>query len=92
MKLSQWTVDYGDGPRPISIPHAWRQDVPVVWEGPAVYRTVVERPSAGSYLLRFEGVSYAAAEIAPAGHRLPRSRVVCSPPVARQQFLCKGVR
>ena len=60
MKLSQWTVDYGDGPRPISIPHAWRQDVPVAWEGPAVYRTVVERPSAGSYLLRFEGVSYAA--------------------------------
>ena len=39
-----------------------------------------------------ESALLAASEIAPTGHRLPRSRVVCSPPVARQQFLCKGVR
>jgi hypothetical protein len=54
----QWTVDYGDGPRPITIPHAWRQDVPVSWEGPAVYRTTVD-PASGRFLV-FDGVSYEA--------------------------------
>jgi len=37
-------------------------------------------------------VRLTATEIAPAGYGLPRSRVDCSPPVVRQQFLCKGVR
>ena len=34
--MTGWTVDYGSGPRPVSLPHAWRQDVPVAWEGPTV--------------------------------------------------------
>ncbi|MCX7801246.1 MAG: hypothetical protein N2109_13005 [Fimbriimonadales bacterium] len=54
-----WTVDYGDGPRPVSLPHAWRQDVPVTWEGPAVYRASVRVPDPGGWLL-FHGVSYEA--------------------------------
>lgn len=60
MKLTQWTVDYGSGPQAVTIPHAWRQEVPVTWEGPAIYRTSLDRPSVGPYFLRFEGVSYAA--------------------------------
>jgi hypothetical protein len=58
MELTHWTVDYGDGPRPVTVPHAWRQDVPVAWEGPAIYRTPLECPLGG--WLHFEGVSYAA--------------------------------
>ncbi|MBX7134248.1 MAG: hypothetical protein K1X67_16365 [Fimbriimonadaceae bacterium] len=57
-KVSGWTVDYGDGPRPITVPHAWNQDVPVAWEGPAIYRTAVESKSGDR--LRFLGVSYEA--------------------------------
>jgi len=52
-----WTVDYGDGPTPITVPHAWRQDVDVRWEGPAIYRTNVS--VGGGRVLRFHGVSYA---------------------------------
>jgi hypothetical protein len=54
-----WTVDYGTGPRPCNIPHAWRQDSPVSWEGPAVYRTKVDVPTKATWL-RFDGVSYQA--------------------------------
>jgi hypothetical protein len=43
-KVTDWTVDYGDGPRPCAIPHAWRQDVDVRWEGPATYRTTLREP------------------------------------------------
>jgi hypothetical protein len=59
--LTHWTVDYQNGHEPINVtvPHAWRQDVPVSWEGPAVYRTRIEVPRGYSYL-RFAGVSYAA--------------------------------
>lgn len=60
MNIVDWTVDYGNGPQPITIPHAWRQDVPVTWEGPAVYRASVARSGHGAKWLRFEGVSYAA--------------------------------
>ncbi|HMS57097.1 MAG TPA: hypothetical protein PKA27_17025 [Fimbriimonadaceae bacterium] len=54
-----WTVDYGNGPIPCEIPHAWRQEVDVRWEGPAVYRTHVEVPDGEPFLV-FEGVSYEA--------------------------------
>ncbi|MEQ1822932.1 MAG: hypothetical protein ABL949_10505, partial [Fimbriimonadaceae bacterium] len=59
MILSGWTVDYGDGPLPCTVPHAWRQDVPVAWEGPAVYRCRVHIPH-GKQCLVFHGVSYQA--------------------------------
>lgn len=58
MNLSNWTVDYGDGPTPVEIPHAWRQDVPVTWEGPAVYRAEV--PGGKGRWIVFHGVSYEA--------------------------------
>lgn len=54
-----WSVDYGEGPLPISIPHAWRQDVPLAWEGPATYGRALPVPGQGGWLV-FEGVSYAA--------------------------------
>ena len=55
----KWTVDYGNGPRPCEVPHAWRQDVPVTWEGPAVYRTPVAVSHNDEWLV-FDGVSYQA--------------------------------
>lgn len=59
-RLVEWTVEYGadTGEQPISVPHAWCQDVPISWEGPATYRTRVSVPSAGGWLL-FRGVAYA---------------------------------
>ena len=57
--IKEWHVDYGDGRAPIkvNVPHAWRQDVPVSWEGPAVYRTTIRVPDKNCWLV-FEGVSY----------------------------------
>ncbi len=55
----KWTVDYGIGPRPVSLPHAWRQDVPVTWEGPAVYRCALSVSFEDEWLV-FDGVSYQA--------------------------------
>jgi hypothetical protein len=57
--LKDWTVDYGEGPRPCTVPHAWRQEADVRWEGPAVYRTQVQVPDAPCWLV-FHGVSYQA--------------------------------
>jgi hypothetical protein len=57
--LRKWTVDYGKGSKPCTVPHAWRQDVDVRWEGPAIYRTTISVPKGKSWLL-FHGVSYAA--------------------------------
>ncbi len=57
--MTGWTVDYGDGPQPVSLPHAWRQDVPVTWEGPAVYRCSLSVSFADEWLV-FDGVSYRA--------------------------------
>lgn len=57
MVLSGWTVDYGDGPLPCTVPHAWCQDVPLAWEGPAVYRCSVFTPHGRQFLV-FHGVSY----------------------------------
>ncbi|MBV6458915.1 MAG: hypothetical protein HONBIEJF_02054 [Fimbriimonadaceae bacterium] len=60
MLLSEgWTVDYGNGPKPCTVPHAWRQDVPVSWEGPAIYRNRCVVPETAR-VMRFEGVSYQA--------------------------------
>lgn len=59
MYVSRWTVDYGDGPHPAIVPHAWGQEVSVEWEGPAVYRTELDVPRGGG-TLRFWGVSYLA--------------------------------
>lgn len=52
-----WTVDYGNGPVPCTLPHAWRQDVSLEFEGPVTYR------SSGFLVpsdarVRFGGVSY----------------------------------
>ena len=57
--ISDWTVDYGQGPSPVTIPHAWNQAVPLMWEGPAHYETTITVPAAGGFLT-FEGVSYLA--------------------------------
>ena len=70
MTVTRWTVDYGDGPHPIAVPHAWGQDVPVAWEGPAEYRTEIDVPRGGA-VLRFHGVSYAA-EVFANGERVGR--------------------
>lgn len=58
--ISGWTVDYGHGPSPVNLPHAWHLDVPIEWEGPAVYRTTLHVPE-GRHWIVFHGVSYAAA-------------------------------
>ncbi|MEZ0324597.1 MAG: hypothetical protein ACAH95_01710 [Fimbriimonas sp.] len=61
MPLLEWTVDYGDGRDIVDtpVPHAWRQDVPIAWEGPALYRTSIDIPRGYTYLY-FAGVSYQA--------------------------------
>ena len=43
--------------REVRVPHAWRQEVDVRWEGPAVYKTLVDIP-VRPCKLRFHGVSY----------------------------------
>lgn len=53
-----WSVDYGDGPKPCQVPHVWAQDVDVRWEGPAIYRTTVD--SEKTKWLVFWGASYEA--------------------------------
>ena len=54
-------MDYGDGEvHEITVPHAWRQDVDVRFEGPARYWTTIEVPREPS-VLWFEGASYEAA-------------------------------
>ncbi|MCB8933343.1 MAG: hypothetical protein H6534_07875 [Chthonomonadaceae bacterium] len=60
-RVHEWTVRYGEElpAEAVSVPHAWRQDVPVSWEGPAIYETTLAVPQRGGWLV-FEGVSYAA--------------------------------
>jgi len=60
-RIERWTIDYGDGsdPETVTVPHAWKQDVPVIFEGPVTYRTTLEVPKL-PVKLRFSGVSYAA--------------------------------
>lgn len=59
--LSRWRVDYGDGfgEKEVAIPHAWRQDVSVEFEGPVSYFIELPVPRRRSWLL-FQAVSYAA--------------------------------
>ena len=57
--MTGWTVDYGEGPKDVVLPHAWRRDVPVAWEGPAVYRTSHKVESDDEWLV-FDCVSYRA--------------------------------
>jgi hypothetical protein len=54
-------VDYGDGrkPKAITVPHAWRQDLPVFEEGPVVYRCSPHLAK-DARTLRFWGASYRA--------------------------------
>lgn len=59
LPVRDWTVDYGQGPKPIQVPHVWHLDVPLTWEGPAIYRTRASVPAASSRLV-FHGVSYEA--------------------------------
>ncbi|HVL37766.1 MAG TPA: hypothetical protein VM328_00115 [Fimbriimonadaceae bacterium] len=61
MLLESWTVSYhaDEKPHPVKLPHAWRQDVPVFWEGPAIYETELQVPKAPAWLV-FHGVSYEA--------------------------------
>lgn len=60
IQLVDWTVDYGSGQSAITVPHAWRQDVPVTWEGPAIYRATVEPDPSSDRWIVFHGVSYEA--------------------------------
>jgi hypothetical protein len=55
----QWTVDFGDGPRSAEIPHVWRHERPVEWEGPAFYCTNLTLKKGAPHLV-FHGVSYGA--------------------------------
>jgi hypothetical protein len=58
LQVTRWTVDYGEGQvREVRVPHAWRQEVDVRWEGPAIYKTMVDVP-VRACKLRFHGVSY----------------------------------
>jgi hypothetical protein len=57
--LRQWSVDYGSGRAPVTIPHVWHLDRPLAWEGPAIYRTSVSVPSEPATLV-FHGASYEA--------------------------------
>jgi hypothetical protein len=59
--IRDWTVRYSpDGPASqISVPHSWRQDMPITFEGPAFYATHVEVPKNDCWL-RFYGVSFEA--------------------------------
>lgn len=54
-----WTVDYGQGPHTVSVPHVfWDDRIDIRWEGPATYKTSVEAQA--EHWLVFEGVSYEA--------------------------------
>jgi hypothetical protein len=57
-RIAKWNVDYGDGEvHEITVPHVWRQDVDVRFEGPVRYWTTLDVPREPS-VLWFEGVSY----------------------------------
>ena len=59
-RVQGWKVNYGDEDQHlVQVPHAWRQDVDVRFEGPVQYRTSIAVPSEPSFLW-FEGVSYEA--------------------------------
>jgi hypothetical protein len=59
--IREWAVRYSaDGPtRKVGVPHSWRQDVPLTFEGPGFYGTSIEVPDTDCWL-EFQGVSYEA--------------------------------
>lgn len=57
--IDRWTVDYGDGREPCTVPHVWRQDLDIRSEGPVVYRVKLQLPPQPAHLV-FHGVSYEA--------------------------------
>lgn len=58
--VTHWQVHYGEGePVSVLIPHAWKQEVPVTFEGPVVYSTTIDVPREPAVLV-FHGVSYEA--------------------------------
>lgn len=55
-----WRILYpGQPERQVSVPHSWNQDVPLLWEGPALYSRQISVPDCGAWLV-FEAVSYQA--------------------------------
>ncbi|MCA0359629.1 MAG: hypothetical protein LCH41_01110 [Armatimonadetes bacterium] len=54
-----WSMDFGDGPRAVEVPHVWHGSMPMSWEGPALYSCEVDVPPGGGWLV-FHGVSYLA--------------------------------
>lgn len=58
-RVSEWTVDYGDGPRPCQVPHNWTREADLRWEGPALYRTSLDCGKQPGWLV-FHGASYRA--------------------------------
>lgn len=58
--VTHWQVHYGEGePASVLVPHAWRQEAPVTFEGPVTYTATIDVPR-GSSRLVFYGVSYEA--------------------------------
>ena len=58
--VTHWQVDYGEGnTAAVIVPHAWRQEIPVTFEGPVVYKATVEVPYEPAVLV-FHGASYEA--------------------------------
>lgn len=59
--IVRWTVRYDQLSEPVEVllPHAWKQEVSVTYEGPVTYQTIVEVPRGESHLV-FRNVSYAA--------------------------------
>ncbi|HET6644126.1 MAG TPA: hypothetical protein VFG65_01360 [Fimbriimonadales bacterium] len=55
MEIHGWTVDLGQGARPVELPHVWGSQADLRREGPAIYETRFTPPGAGR--LVFEGVS-----------------------------------
>lgn len=55
-----WRISYpSQEERRITVPHSWNQDVPLLWEGPALYSREIQVPASGGWVV-FEAVSYQA--------------------------------
>ena len=83
-EVREWTVDYGDGAKEISLPHVWSTDVDVRWEGPATYKTFINLDAPNT--LRFEGISYAA-EVSVNGHVAVVHHGICGD----TEVICDGL-
>ncbi|MGE0001446.1 MAG: hypothetical protein AB7F50_08785 [Fimbriimonadaceae bacterium] len=67
--VTDWTIDYGDGPRPCKVPHNWTGEADLRWEGPALYCATVDCGSRPGWLL-FHGASYRAEVSVDSAHVL----------------------